>query len=255
MKIFYFSATGNSLYVAKRIGGELYSIPQMIKEEKYEFEDEAIGFVFPCHGFGTARLIRDFIIKSKFNAEYFFALMTYGSNPASGLKQIEEAGSEAGIRFNYTNEILMVDNYLPNFMIEDELRQENSKRIEENLDRIALDIANRENKLTRKEPASDAMSEQGRRYADKLSYTYSHDQFIVWESCTRCKICEKVCPANNIFVGEKLVFADQCEMCFACIHLCPQNAIHMQSERSQKRFLNQHIKLSEIVMANNQHKH
>ena len=40
MKIFYFTATGNSLYVAKKVGGELYSIPQMIKEGKWEFEKE-----------------------------------------------------------------------------------------------------------------------------------------------------------------------------------------------------------------------
>jgi Protein involved in ribonucleotide reduction len=62
MKVFYFTATGNSLYVAKRIGGKLYSIPQMIKEHKYEFEDDAIGFVFPCYVFGLPRLVRDFVI-------------------------------------------------------------------------------------------------------------------------------------------------------------------------------------------------
>ncbi len=253
MKIFYFTATGNSLYVSKKIGGELYSIPQMMKDEKYEFEDEAIGFVFPCHGFGVARLTRDFIKKSSFRAEYFFAIMTYGSNPASGLKQIEQAGSKAGIRFNYTNEILMVDNYLPNFMIEDEVKLESSKRIKENLDQIIQDIANRENKFTRKDTVSDVMSEQGRQYADKLSYNYSHEQFDIWDNCNRCKICEKVCPVDNVRVDKKPVFSNQCEMCFACIHLCPQNAIHMESEQSGKRFLNQHIELNEIILANNQH--
>ena len=30
MKILYFTATGNSLYVAKRIGDEYYSIPKII---------------------------------------------------------------------------------------------------------------------------------------------------------------------------------------------------------------------------------
>ena len=43
MTILYFTATGNSLYVAKRLGGKLISIPQMIKENKYEFSDERIG--------------------------------------------------------------------------------------------------------------------------------------------------------------------------------------------------------------------
>lgn len=64
--MFYFTATGNSLYVAKRIGRELYSIPQVVKEGRYKFEDDVIGFVFPCHGFGMARLVSDFIKKAKY---------------------------------------------------------------------------------------------------------------------------------------------------------------------------------------------
>lgn len=47
MKVLYFTATGNSLRVAKEIGGEPLSIPQMIKEGRYEFSDDKIGMVFP----------------------------------------------------------------------------------------------------------------------------------------------------------------------------------------------------------------
>jgi ferredoxin len=251
MKIFYFTATGNSLYAAKRIGGELYSIPQMIREGKYEFEDEAIGFVFPCHGSGMARLVTNFIKKSKFKAKYFFAIMTYGGNPFSPLRHIERVGSETEIQFNYTNEILMVDNYLPNFEMDDEIRKENSKNIEEKLDQIIIYIQNRENKLIRKGIPSDILSKYGRRLADKLSYNYDK-KFIVQDSCISCKVCEKVCPAKNIKVIEKPEFSHKCEMCFACIHHCPQNAIHLKSEKSKARFINKNVKLKEIIAANNQ---
>lgn len=47
MKILYFTATGNSLAVAKKLGGELISIPQAIKNNQYEIKDDVIGFVFP----------------------------------------------------------------------------------------------------------------------------------------------------------------------------------------------------------------
>ena len=57
MKTFYFTATGNSLYVAKRIGGELYSIPQMLENKRLEFEDEAIGIVLPCYGWGIPNMV------------------------------------------------------------------------------------------------------------------------------------------------------------------------------------------------------
>ena len=143
MKTFYFTATGNSLYVAKRIGGQLYSIPYITQTGKQAFEDEAIGFVFPCYSLGAPRLVIDFIQNNKFKADYFFAVMTYGNMAASGLKHVEEVSAGVKMHFQYVNEILMIDNYLPIFKIEDQLKKEASKKIEENLKKISDDIHNR----------------------------------------------------------------------------------------------------------------
>lgn len=252
MKSFYFTATGNSLYVAKRIGGELYSIPQMLKEGKSQFEDEAIGFVFPCYGLGIPRIVTDFIKKSKFKANYFFAIMTYGNKAASGLRHVEKAGSEVGLQFNYTNEILMIDNYLPLFKIEDQLKKESSKKTEEKLDQIVSDIKSRQQKLTSKGIVSDVLSKSIYKFTSKMQYDAGDKRFIVQDTCNSCKVCEKVCPVSNIKVGRKPEFLHKCEGCYACIHHCPQNAIHLKYERSKTRFINQNVKLKEIIDANNQ---
>ncbi len=255
MKIFYFTATGNSLYVAKKIGGELYSIPQMIKEGKYEFEDEAIGFVFPCYAFGMPRLVKNFLKQSKFKASYFFAIMTFGKTPASGLQHIEQVGAEIGIKFNYTNEILMIDNCLPLFDMEDQLRNENSKKTEEKLGEIVKDITEKQNKLTRKSFISVWLSKDIRNLNNKFGYDHTDKRFIVQDNCSSCKVCEKVCPANNIKVGKKPEFVHRCEGCLACIHHCPQNAIDMKSQKSKARFINQNVKLKEIIASNDQTYH
>lgn len=252
MITFYFTATGNSLYVAKRIGGELFSIPQMLKAGKSEFEDEVIGFVFPCYGFGVPRMVIDFIQKSKFKANYFFAIMTYGNMAASGLKHIEEVGSKANIEFNYTNEILMVDNYLPLFRIEDQLEKESSKRIEEKLEQIVGDITSRQNVRTRKGIVSATFSKVIYRIFTENKFDVGDKEFIVHENCNSCKVCEQVCPKNNIKVKSKPEFLHKCDRCYACIHHCPQTAIHLKSERSNARFINGNIKLKEIIDANNQ---
>jgi ferredoxin len=252
MKIFYFTATGNSLYVAKRIGGELYSISQMIKEGKSEFEDKAIGFVFPCYGFGLPRMVVDFLHKSQFKAQYYFAIMTYGNKAASGLRHMEEVGKEVGIQFDYTNEILMIDNYLPLFKIEDQLRKEKAKKIEENLDQIVSDIVCRRKKLTRKGIASVVVSKLIHNVFVKQQFDTGDKKFIVHNNCKSCKICEKVCPKGNIKIGLKPEFFHRCDGCYACIHHCPYNAIHLKSERSNARFVNRNIKLQEIIDANNQ---
>lgn len=59
--IFYFSATGNSLYVANQLkggDGEALSIPQLMKNKEFDFEAEEIGFVYPIYAhtaiYGTA---------------------------------------------------------------------------------------------------------------------------------------------------------------------------------------------------------
>ncbi len=250
MKIFYFTGTGNSLYVAKEIGSEIHSIPKLLKEGKREFEDEAIGFVCPCYGFGLPRSVIDFMEKSKFQANYYFAVMTYGNMAAAGLNHIEQIGAKAGIKFNYTNEILMVDNYLPLFDIKDQLEKESAKDIEGALRKIVADIQARKNSLTRKGRASALVSK-----LVHLTYNYMVDngdkKFIIQDNCNGCQVCEKVCPKNNIVVENKPQFLHQCDSCYACIHHCPQNAIHLKSEKSNARFINQNINLKEIIDSNN----
>lgn len=49
MKICYFTATGNCLYVAKRIGREPLSIPQLMRQENIEITDDAVGVVCPVY--------------------------------------------------------------------------------------------------------------------------------------------------------------------------------------------------------------
>ena len=51
--IFYFTGTGNCLYVARQLGGkdaELLSIPQLMKHKKIKFEADEIGLVYPIYG-------------------------------------------------------------------------------------------------------------------------------------------------------------------------------------------------------------
>ncbi|NRW84548.1 hypothetical protein FHX28_003877 [Clostridium beijerinckii] len=46
MKILYFTATGNSLYIAKSLGSDYYSIPKLIKEDKYDLKMKKLGLYF-----------------------------------------------------------------------------------------------------------------------------------------------------------------------------------------------------------------
>lgn len=70
MKIFYFTATGNSLYVAKRIKEkirdcELVCIPKISEQEEMVLDDDVIGFVYPIHYAGVPITMYDFLSKLK----------------------------------------------------------------------------------------------------------------------------------------------------------------------------------------------
>ena len=72
--IFYFTGTGNSLYIARQLAGEnaeLLSIPQMVKRGKYEFEADEIGIVYPIYGHMPPYMVRQFIQKAT-NGQYSF---------------------------------------------------------------------------------------------------------------------------------------------------------------------------------------
>lgn len=66
--IFYFSATGNSQYIAQRLaevtGETLVSITECLKNHKYTWEllsGERVGFVTPVYFFGLPSIVSEFI--------------------------------------------------------------------------------------------------------------------------------------------------------------------------------------------------
>ena len=248
MKVFYFTATGNNLYVAKKIGGELYSIPKLIREGKFEFEDEKIGFVFPVYASSVPPLVEEFLRKAKLKSKYIFAVATYGAFSGAVTSHLLEIGKNNGIEFSYIKELLMIDNYLPGFNIDKQLEKEPKKKIEENLAIIIKDIEAekkyiKENSVLRKLLRSQLSKLAGGSDFEK--------KFYVEDNCTSCKVCEQVCPVNNIKVDKKPIFNNNCQKCLACINNCPQKAIRLTGEKGSARFRNQNVSLKEIIEANN----
>lgn len=254
MKIFYFTATGNSLYVAKRFGGELYSIPKVLRSSELSYEDEKIGIISPCYGFAAPNIVRKFIEKVSLKSPYIFAILTYGNKIADGVGWFTEYAKNNNIIIHYANSLLMVDNYLPIFDIDQQKLK--PKNIEENLNDLLMDVSENKKYIHKGSPL-DSFITNGIQGLLKLIPNFnSVKNFSINDKCNSCGTCCKVCPRNNLsinknFKNSKPIYGDNCEFCLACINLCPQKAIKLKKEKNPNaRFKNENVTLKEIIDSN-----
>lgn len=278
--IFYFSATGNSLYVAKSLlqepapkgegryegeDGEALSIPRLMKQGKLDFEAEEIGFVYPIYMHIPPYMVQQFIQKVHLKADYFFAVPTYGARAPKVSEIWQGIAERSGYHFDYIRPVIMVDNWLHHFNMDDQKAMD--KHIPEQLALVKADLAGHRHYI---EPVSEADRElhdtayrQSGLYKTHGFRFHSERHFVVTDACVRCGICTRVCPRGNWRVGEKKAeTSGQCDYCLACIHACPQKAIQfadlhdaflVPEANPNSRYRNPNVGIKEIVAANNQH--
>ena len=250
MKVFYFTSTGNSLYIAKKLGGQVYSIPKLLKSgDELTFEDESIGIVFPCYYMGVPRIIKEFISKVKLKSSYVFAIGSFGNMSLGMVNQFFRLAKNSGINLSYLNEICMIDNYIPIFDMDKQKSTASGKHIEENLKQLVDDILQKKQYIRKKSAANSAFTYFAQQFY-KINTRKADARFTVESSCNGCGICQRVCPVNNIKVTTRPEYQHHCDECLACTHNCPQNAIRVKGEKSRARFVNEHVTVKEIITAN-----
>jgi ferredoxin len=75
--------------------------------------------------------------------------------------------------------------------------------------------------------------------------------FSVDDTCTRCGLCERICPVGDIDrVDGKPTWLGRCEQCFACLHGCPEAAIQYgRKSRKQPRYHHPRITVGDLLAA------
>ncbi|HCC00635.1 MAG TPA: 4Fe-4S ferredoxin [Ruminococcaceae bacterium] len=260
MTIFYFSATGNNLYVAKSLGGKTYSIPQLLKETKRTFSDDKIGLVLPVYYFTVPPYIQDFLNQVTLKTPYLFAILTYGMFSGTAATWLQNWAKRKGQAFAYLNHIQMVDNYLPGFDMQKQMDTEPHKHIEDKIAAVKADLDQNVHFVRQDSPfmhlfgrlIAPASSPKNDQVSSRYQEGFEH-RFTVDEHCVGCGICAKVCPASNIQMQENRPhYTDHCVACLACTQNCPHQAIRMKGEKNDVRFRNQHVSLADLIDANNQ---
>ena len=231
--IFYFSGTGNSNYVAKRIadalGDEILNLNDRIKSGDTSPVEtgERVIIVTPTYAWRISRVVRDWLRKTELRgAKQAWFVMTCGSEIGNADKYNRELCTEKRLSCMGTAQIVMPENYIAMFSAPqaDEARQIVAKA-EPSIDRaIAAIQSNQPFAPTRNKLYDRLMSGP----VNPIFYKcfVKADAFTVSEACIGCGQCAKRCPMNNVTIKDgKPVWGRNCTHCMACICYCPKEAI------------------------------
>lgn len=229
--VLYFSGTGNSRYVAKKIaeisGDETISINQRLKTRDYSpvKSDKALVFVGPVYGGRLPRVMTDYIQKTKFistGKAYF--VVTCAATPWQTEKYVRKLCAEKGFALLGFNSIVMPQGYVAGGGTQPKaVNDKILKEAEPKIINTAKLIRNRQ--LLPKEKLGKALMS---RVLNPIMYSMmiSAKGFSATDKCTGCGKCEVRCPLNNIRLKNgRPVWGKECTHCMACIAGCPAQAI------------------------------
>lgn len=223
--IYYFSATGNSRYVAMRIaqstGERMVKITPEMQPEGVA--GDVVGLVCPTYFYGLPTLVADFVRRLRLDeGTYCYLVLTCGGSTAGAAAMCQRLlGRELDARFT----VKMPDTWTPMFDISD--TEKNTAILdaaEGVIDHVIAAVKERERGYFGPRQFLP-------RTATALLYPWYGWQrvskFKVAESCTGCGVCEGECPMHAITLvdGRPQWDGEACMCCLGCLHRCPQFAI------------------------------
>ena len=147
------------------------------------------------------------------DTDYFYMILTYGNRHGGAAELAEQLCRECGVRVDYINVLLMVDNWLPSFDMDEQRRID--KNVQGQLDAILSDLKERREMIS---PVTDTDRAAHRQFLDRMSQmppdAWQH-LLRVTDSCIGCGICEQVCPSASIHLeqGRAVFTPGNCQTC------------------------------------------
>ena len=153
--VLYFSGTGNSFYIAKKIAEALedrmVSIAELVCANQYHLtlaKEEKIGFVYPVIACAPPDVVTDFIKKVTFEGykdNYIYSVFNCAGSPEYTSRIMKETGEKAGLKIIGLFDIVMPGNYITQ---KKHLPEEKVKEYLENCDgKIAEIVADVKNQV------------------------------------------------------------------------------------------------------------
>ena len=238
--IFYFTGTGNSLWVAKTAAEALsdrvvaistyFNCDRMIPPVFNLLPEERVGFVFPVYSWGIPPIMDKFIKNlylRSYTGQTIYGIFTCGDECGYTKKMFTKRIKEKGWECHHTYSVQMPNNYLlfPGFDIDSkELEIKKIEDAKQTLPVIIKAIID-DKPVNEYKKGSVSFLKSRIIYPLFCKYAQSSRSFYATDECTSCGLCEKVCPTKNITVTDKPKWKDYCTQCMGCINRCPVRAI------------------------------
>ncbi len=237
--ILYFSGSGNSEFVATKIGevnsDQIVSMNELIKENKQVLFHSETPYVFvvPVYAGRMPKIVEAYIRKMQLSGnESVYFIMTCFETPYESEKYIQKLCKDIGKTLKGFDYVNMPQCYIAMYDVptHDEAIQIYKDALPK-ISTIADKIKNKED-----------FNNKGHGFmmsalVNPIFYPMmvSAKGFHVNQDCSRCGECATVCPLNNITVTRDQVSWDNhCTHCMACINSCPKKAINYKKATKGK---------------------
>ena len=240
--VLYFSGTGNSRYIAKRIADalrdNLFGINDRIKSNDTSpvESDSRLVIVTPTYAWRIPRIVRNWLLKTDFpNGKQVWFVMDCGSEIGNAAKFNRELCEKKHLTYMGTAQIVMPENYIA--MFNAPTASESRKIIaaaEPDIDRVIASIKESKSFVPPRNNLYDRFM-SGPVNSIFYSVAVKSKDFAAGSACIGCGKCAELCPLNNITLENgKPVWGANCTHCMACICYCPTKAIEYGKKSAGK---------------------
>lgn len=240
--ILYYTGTGNSEYVAKRIANQLQeetiNLFDVLLNHDYSeiYSEKPFIIVCPTYGWQIPHILRDWLEKVTLTGtKDIYFVMTCGSDIADSKKYIKKLCDKKQMNFKGCAEIIMPENYVALFPVPDENEAKDIiKKANPVIDYAVKQILNKEDISNTRINCIDYIKSS---LVNAVFYPVivHAKKFYVKDTCIHCGKCANVCVMNNIqMVEHKPEWGSNCTHCMACICGCPTEAIEYGNASKNK---------------------